>query len=295
MALGKVYVTAAGHRLTAAGHLVYIGEMVARRTELVKPLIFRSRREAAIASALYSRAATVTSLNQPLSAAAGSEAVLVQPFLAREGVLVALTQPLRVATVIIRHVCLHHELVAQSRAGWDVWATNLDTGAETRLGFVAEATMALTGVVLADGHYLVRMRPQGQFWSGYRDDQSWLVAIEGGEVAIPLPLVQNLTYQFRAEDTLLTWNWLATHITFDPSDFGVWTSEVGPPETTGAPDYTVGAYGVGRYSAAIAQGDTPLWVAVRARRGGALGPVGRLELPAPPPLLASPPNQLAWM
>jgi hypothetical protein len=295
VALGKVYLTVSGNRLTVSGNYLIIGEVVGRTAELVHPIDIRSRRESALIAEVTARGGMEAALIQELRASRRAVARFTQTLSGRSARSAALYQTVDVSAHIIRHVCLSQELTAFQRGGWEVWATNLDTGAESSLGFIRDGVGTLTGVTLADGYFLVRTRPSGCFWGAYQEERSWLIVVQDGELATPLPLIQTLAYQFRREDTLVWWQWIPTHITFDPTDFAVWTSETEPVDTSGDPTYTIGAGGTGRYSVGIVQGANPLYVAVRARRGSAAGPLGLLSIPTPPPQLPSPSNQLAWM
>jgi hypothetical protein len=293
--MGRVYVSVGGHRLTCDGHPLYIGDLNGKAAVLRQPLDFRSRRLAACSAMLSARSRTVSALIQEISAASKASSAFVQPLLTRRFATATLAQPLNTAQRLIRQVALAQDLSAFAPCGYDIVSMNLDTGEELVLGFAREDGLALTGVSIADGFYLIRTRPRGLFWDGYRSERSWLIVVVGGELATPLPLAQTAAYQYRLNDTLLWWQWLPIHVTYDPTDWAIWVSEAEPVDVGGDPDYTVLAHGTGRYSVAISQGQTAIYVAVRARRGTDLGPITTLAIPEPPAQLPSPVNQLAWV
>jgi hypothetical protein len=179
-------------------------------------------------------------------------------------------------------------------SGYHVFCTNLATGVEVDLGFVArDGNLSLTGIGLADGRYRVRVRADGGLWMGCRYEAKFLVAIEGGVSIYPLPEVSDISYRYQLTDTLLRWNWFVSEDTLPPADWAIWTSLVSPVNTSGAPQYVTPAGGPGQYSASIAQGPAPLYVAACARYGVIRGAFALLTIPAPPAPIESPANQSA--
>jgi hypothetical protein len=188
---------------------------------------------------------------------------------------------------------LSQRIDAFARAGYHLYATDLATGLETYLGFVDRTALNLADVALPDGRYRVRVRAQGCFWLDYRLEERFLVAIEGGVPIYPLPVAADFGHSFQLTDTLLRWNWYAAEDTLAPQDWAIWTSLTSPVNTSGAPQYTVPAGGPGQYTAAIAQGQAPLYVALCARYSSSRGAIVTLDVPEPPPALDSPLNQSA--
>jgi hypothetical protein len=189
---------------------------------------------------------------------------------------------------------LTQRLDAHALAGYELFCTDLATGIETYLGFLdRDGALSLSGVALPDGRYRVRARASGCFWRGYRYEEKFLVAIQGGVPIYPLPEVLDLGYRYQLTDTVLRWTWFASEDTLAPDDWAIWTSLTEPVNVTGAPQYVVAAGSPGQYTATVAQGNAPLYAVVCARHGATRGAIALLTIPTPPAPIDSPANQSA--
>jgi len=190
-----------------------------------------------------------------------------------------------------RHDCL-------VKPGWDIYARDAATCAETFLGFIPEdaSPKELLDVPLPDGVYEIEARPSQYFWNECRGRKIvTLVAgtVGGGGTTTGLPVIQKLRREIVLGTSRIKWK-VTEEYAPGAFDFGAWFSPTSPVDTSGPPDQTVAYFaGVGDYQTTRQQtGDE--YVAVAAITDIEQGPVDELFMPwstAAPP---SPADQYAY-
>lgn len=180
--------------------------------------------------------------------------------------------------------------------GYNVYATNVATQVTTFLGFIDGnvSPLELTGITLADATYDLEFRLSGHYWGEQRFTEKFRVEILAGApvVAAPPPLLDVTTEQFN-DSVRLRWRFEQSFGTLVPDEFGIWTDTVGPPVTTGAPDFTEPAFEPRAYETVLDQAGMALFIAIAARTLGVNGPVSNVSEPTPLTAPSPPDNQFA--
>lgn len=186
---------------------------------------------------------------------------------------------------------------ALTETGWRLLARNASTGEVLDLGFVPAGTGgtggALVDVALPDGDWRIEPRPAEWFWNDCRGRASTSVSIRDGLILhAGLPAILNLRGEIINQRRAVRWE-VAGELLPGTFQFGIWTAEASPVDTTGQPVAAIPfSSGRGSYLYAFSQ-TAPIHLVVAAFDAGSMGPEAEIFLDwatAPP---ASPVNQLA--